>query len=291
MAVCGCLWAQDETGSDDGNAAHIIKEEHRHALRQLILKADSGDAKAMFDLARILDIGYDSIPVDSIRSIALYREAARKGYAPARNYLGFRYYTGEGVNKNVDSAIYWINLAANEGDITAAANLGYLLTEGEEIPRDTVRALYWLEKASRGGVVEAEMKFVDLMRPQWQELPADSALSLGIDFYSKNTVIAGFTLIEIASNAEIPQALALLGDAYSKGLGTPYDHHKSIEYFSKAAHAGNPSAQFILAELLEFFPDAIKGTDQSAEYWYQQAALNGITDAQAAQEALFEIFH
>ena len=54
------------------------------------------------------------------------------------------------------------------------------------------------------------------------------------------------------------RAMALLGDAYSRGVGVKYSHDKSLAYFARAALAGNPSAMYILAETLEVFPDALQ---------------------------------
>ena len=69
--------------------ASDVATERRMAVRKLAERADSGGAKALYDLAMLYDTGYDSIPVDSARSTALYRLSAERGYAPAQNYLGF----------------------------------------------------------------------------------------------------------------------------------------------------------------------------------------------------------
>ena len=92
-----------------------------------------------------------------------------------------------------------------------------------------------------------------------------------------------------------PRANALLGDAYSKGIGVPYNHQKSIDNFYKAALEGDPSAQFILAELLEIFPDILKNTTTEhleeefylPSYWYARAAEAGITDSESAYQRLY----
>lgn len=289
--ICGLIWSQLE---DSG---------HREALRQLSLRAEEGDSVALYQLARLHDTGYDSIAVDSLRSSALYLISARKGYAPARNFIGFRYYKGEALNKDIDSALYWIRLAADEGDITAAANLGYLLLDSDDIPHDTVEGARWIEIAARAGVREAQIKFVELNRDNWKTLPPDSALHLGVEFYTRNTPITGVALLEIAAEARIPRALALLGDAYSKGLGVPYSHQLSLDYFHQAARLGDPSAQFIVAELLDIFPEAdfsdkdsgeeVSGEDsgepeESAAFWYEKAAAQGVTSSEEAYSRLFE---
>lgn len=264
-------------------------------LRNLIERANAQDAKALYQLARLYDSGFEGIPVDSIKSTALYLQSAKKGYPPAMNYLGFRYYKGEIVKQNIDSALYWIQSAADKGDITAATNLGYLLTEGEGIEHDDKEAAKWLAFASESGVKEAQSKLLELMGETWKELPPDSALTLGLKYYKGKAPIIGTYLLERASEANLPKAKALLGDAYSKGLGVPYNHQKALEYFYSAAVSGDPSAQFIIGELLEFFPDTFNGmkeiTDELKypQYWYSKARENGVTDSETANRKLFSL--
>ena len=269
----------------------------RHdAVKQLADDARQGDAKALYYLATFHDKGYDTILVDSLRSTALYRLSAEKGYSPAMNYLGFRYFTGEAVRKDIDSAIFWIRKAADMGDITAAANLGYLLADSPEITHDIDEAAKWLTIASEAGVKEAQIRLGEIKEDEWRMLPPDSALNLGLKFYSGNAHILGVKLLEKAANQNNAKALALLGDAYSKGRGLPYDYQKSIEYFYRAAILGDPSAQFIIAELIDFFPDAIPLLDDSfinqselssPQYWYEKAASKGIVDSKTAYDTLF----
>lgn len=311
LLIGGCMWA----ASSDSD--------RRMALRQLVERANDGDPKSLFDLARLHDTGYDSILQDTLRSNALYLISAEKGYAPARNFIGFRYYNGDGFNRNIDSALYWIQKAADDGDITAASNLGYLLSQGSDIPHDYQAALAWLKKAAEAGlptaialladmkrqglgcnpdtlaavslyeqasdrgVGDAQLKLLAMMGFKWKSLPADSALVLGMKYYTGSAPVAGVDLLEHAADADNPKALALLGDAYSRGIGVEYDHDKSIDYFFKAAQAGDPSAQFIIAELLEFFPDAID--TEPAKYWYNLAEKAGITDSESAYNLLFSL--
>lgn len=315
------------------------------ALRQLVERADSGDPKSIYDLAVLHDTGYDSISVDSVRSTALYRLSAEKGYSPARNYLGFRYYNGQSVRRDVDSALYWIGLAAGSGDVKAAGNIGYLLSQSNDVPHDYGQAFKWLqyaadaglpaaqsnlgdmfrlglgcnpdtiraqsfyEEAMRKGMRDAELKLLAMMGNKWAALEPDSALYKGLEYYNSGATIAGIDLIEKAASRGNPKALALMGDFYSRGEGVVYDYNKSVEYFIEAAFLGNPSAQFVVAELLEIFPDALKEeslqkrlmeiippefteeTVNDPRFWYEKAALQGVTNAEEATVSLFSIIN
>lgn len=295
----------------------------RLAIRQLVDRAEAGDARSLYDLAVLHDRGYDSIPVDSARSTALYRLSAEKGYGRAMNYLGFRYFRGEYVRQDVDSALYWITRAAEAGDLSAANNLGYLYLGKDVVTGDYPRALYWLSRAADGGVPTAEsqlgdiyrmglgvtpdtlkaaacyrkaaesgledadLKLMAMMGGRWESLSSDSAFSLGRDFYVNGLPVSGVALLRLSARDDNPRALALLGDACSKGKGTAYNHELSIEYFFRAARLGNPSAQFVIAELLDVFPDIFPDSDTPACYWYRKAAEAGIKDAETAGKELF----
>ncbi|MCH5224663.1 MAG: sel1 repeat family protein [Muribaculaceae bacterium] len=274
--------------------------DHHEAIRDLARRATEGEAKALYDLAKLHDIGYDTISIDSLRSSLLYLASAKKGYPPAMNFIGFRYYNGDHVRQDIDSALYWIRAAGHAGDLTAATNLGYLLTQGEGVSHDEDEAVYWLTKASEGGVKEAQVNLIELMEEKWEALPADSALSLGTRYYVGSAPIIGVKLIEIASRYGSPKSKALLGDAYSKGRGVVYNHQKSIEYFYAAATAGDPSAQYILAELLDIFPDALLELFYDGEtcYYeapilpsphdlYEKAAEGGVVDSESAYRLLY----
>lgn len=287
----------------------------------------------LYETALIYEIGNDSIKADSQKASVYYKLAAEKGNIEAQNYLGFRYYNGEGIRQDADSAIYWIRKAAEKGDIKAAGNMGYLLSQAPDITHDYDEAFRWLKTATEAGLPTAmtqlaelyrrglgcspdtlnairlyekaismrqrdgELRLLAMMGPKWKTLPADSAFILGLKYYREGAPIAAVELLENAASQGIIRAKALLGDAYSKGNGVAYDHDKSILLFYEAALEGDPSSQFILAELLEFFPDSFKElnlelpTDQpfidEPSYWYEKAFLQGVTDAEEAFNRLF----
>lgn len=330
----------------------------RVMVRDVVARADSGDAKAIYYLAYLHDIGYDSIPVDTLRSTELYTLAAEKGYAPAQNYLGFRYYRGEGVPRDVARGLDWLEKAAMQGDPKAANNLGWLLMEGEGVEHDYGKAAFWLRSAAdaglpagqaqladllrtgrglptdtieaerlytlavEGGLRDAEAKLMAMMRNAWRSLTPQEALTRGFSYYTRRAPSAGVTLFEqvVDDTPQFPtdtlqtavraRALALLGDAYTRAQGVAYDHDRSLQLFTEAALLGDPSAMFIIGELLEIFPDALTGiqlppqlipselhpadTPMPADgilpsdpgWWLSRAAEAGVTDAATANSRL-----
>ena len=270
--------------------------EGRREFRQFERRAENGDAEAQYRLATVLETGWDSVPADSVRALELMRRSARNGFPPAMNYLGYLYGKGykvgnrELVPVDRDSSVMWLRRSADAGDPRAVSNLAYLLlndtvsgrTPVERLAADSTAYAYLVKGANsqiptafsmlgdmyrdgrwvkRDG--DAEARLIALMGHRWQRLPQDSAFNLGLRYYAGYAPGAGVLLLERAT--ETPdtigigaRAMALLGDAYSRGVGVKYSHDKSLAYFARAALAGNPSAMYILAETLEVFPDALQ---------------------------------
>lgn len=248
---------------------------------------------SFYETALIYETGNDSIAPDAVKSSIFYRLAAENGDLRAQNYLGFRYYNGEGVTQNVDSALYWIRSAAENGDIKAAGNMGYLLSKAPDVKHDYQEALQWLTKAADAGlptsftqlgdlyregkgthpdtlkakelyekaidthIPDAELRLLSMMGYKWKELSPDSALKLGLNYYKRGAAVIGVDLFQNAAKSKIPKAFALLADAYAKGRGVAYDNSKALDYNLQAALLGDPTAAFILAEYLEFYLDGI----------------------------------
>lgn len=317
------LWPMTDTRASDQTRAQ---------LRRLVARADSGDPKALYDLAYLHDIGYDTITRDTTRSTLLYTRSAEKGYAPAQNYLGFRLYKGDGVNRDVNEGLHWIEQAALQGDPKGANNLGWMLLEGEGVEHDYSKAAFWLERAADAGVptgmvlfadmlkegkglppdtlratelysraiesglMDAEVKLLVMMNEKWKSLSPEDALKLGKFYYTHRAPVIGVTLFNNVAFSEANdslkgEAFALLGDAHTRAQGVDYNHAIALDNFIRAAEFGNPSAQFILGELLDIFPDALADKDlpmecHSAQYWYDRASKSGVTDAETANRIL-----
>ncbi|MDE7414142.1 MAG: sel1 repeat family protein [Muribaculaceae bacterium] len=304
----------------------------REKVDDLEKKATEGDVVAMYHLSTLYEHGFDSIPADTLRSLHLLRRSAEGGYAPAQNYLGFRY-----ALSDKDSAIYWLSRAAEGGEMKAVSNLAFLLLrpdsllsesqkeenerkaadllkkaasgglpqgaamladlyrEGRGVEKDTLQATVLYLEAISGGLRDVEPELLVMNHDRYLTLDPEQALSEGLRAARAGAHTVAFMLYNRAAEGDIPKAFALLGDAYSSAKGSDYNHENSLKNYLRAAQLGDPSAQFILAELLEIFPDAIRGLGEAGDipstpdYWYERAAESGITTAQEAIAHLFRI--
>lgn len=290
--------------------------------------ANAGDSAAMYRMARVYEQGYHPyVERDSLLAYDLYLRSANLGYAPSQSIMGYVCYNPASPDRDVAKAIEWTEKAAMQGDAKAANNLGWMLVEGEGVVHDYKKAAYWFEKgadaglpvaqaqladlyregkgvecdtlraiklyedAIGAGLADAQNKLLNMMMPRWLDLADSAALARARRYLEMGAPGIAVNLLKVKSLSQNPEALALLGFAYSRGEGVEYNHALSTEYFFRAAAAGNAPAQFVIGELLEVFPDALSEMDTDMEitdvmlvpaYWYAKAAEGGITDAASA---------
>ncbi len=92
-------------------------------------KAESGDAKSQFGLARMYYNG-DGIAKDDAKAAEWYQKAAERGNAFAQYKLGEMYDKGEGVARDPAKAKEWWQQAAAQGNDAAQESLKSLPANG-----------------------------------------------------------------------------------------------------------------------------------------------------------------
>ena len=177
--------------------------------------------------------------------------------------------------------------------------LGDLYQLGKGVEKSLCRADSLYQLAFEAGLPDAGIKLYQLREPRYTSLSADSLTAEGLYFYTRSLASPAVRIFERGAKMGDPQALALMGDAYTRALGVGYDHRKALDCYASAAAEGYAPAMFIIAELLEIFPDAVsdlsppvaekwKGLPTDAAYWMERARQGGIADAKAANKALFD---
>jgi len=93
--------------------------------------------------------------LDPAATVALFRQSAQQGYAPAELGLGRAYRAGAGITADRGQAVHWYRLAAAQNDLTAKALYGLALLTGDNVSRDESRGRALVEEAHRQGDVIA----------------------------------------------------------------------------------------------------------------------------------------
>lgn len=73
------------------------------------------------------------------------------------NTIGYCYYNGYGVPKDMNKAMEWFSISAEAGNKTAMDNLGVIYYYGNNgVTKDYNKAYYWCTKAAKAGVLRGE---------------------------------------------------------------------------------------------------------------------------------------
>ena len=78
-----------------------------------------------------------------------YKIAAENGDALAKNSLAICYETGEGVEKNIETAFHWYLESALEGHDHGQYNVSIAYEEGDGTEINHEKAFYWLQQATK----------------------------------------------------------------------------------------------------------------------------------------------
>lgn len=86
----------------------------------------------------------------------VWEPLAYQGYAKAQATLAWMFHTGKGVNKNMQRALVWYRLAADNNHPIAQNNLGVFYEQGLEVGRNYQTAASWYQKAAEVGYPYAQ---------------------------------------------------------------------------------------------------------------------------------------
>lgn len=295
----------------------------RPKTRQALEAAlDTAGAETLFRMAQLLETGWRDMEPDSLLADSLMRRSARMGCPGAINRIGFSLYN----NGDSVKGLSMIRKAASAGEPRAIYNLGVVMQQqgadseavslfreasskgvgaamhalgdmyrnGRYVDKDSLKADSLYHAAIFAGWRFAQVPLLQMYSTAGKP-ESDWCVEEGLRLYNHGASQLAVWLFAQAAS-ENAQAEALLADAYSRGVGVEYDYKLSLSHFYKAAYRGNASAQFIVSEALDFFPDmleqlpdtlispALKISD--VQYWREKAAMGGITDARTASQML-----
>lgn len=153
------------------------------------------------------------------RALALIRQAADGGYAPAQYTLGTMYSYGQGVAPSKTEARLWFERAAGQNHPLALYNLGLYYDVGIGVAQDRARALDWYRRGAAAGEPRSAYNAGHMM------LTADGVL---------RDVAEGLRLITQSAAAGTAEAQASLGYIFETGYGVAKDPARALDYYAQA---------------------------------------------------------
>lgn len=155
-----------------------IKDEFR-AREWFRLAAEQGHADAQFELADLIVAAFPYTPDDASDDVLAesnrwLRLAADQGHVEASKALAYRYWQGEGLEKNDAEAVRWMEQAARKGDSLAQSFLADAYADGVGVPPDPGKAAAWNLKAAQSGLQSAQLELGIALR-EGNGVPQDAA--------------------------------------------------------------------------------------------------------------------
>ena len=143
----------------DYNTYDFSKDSDDKDFRELLKKANNGDADAMYKLGGYYrDLFYSENNMDSdfeektevwdLKALYWYEKAAKQGHVYAHCCIGHLYYDGNGIDSDSEKAVYWYREAAELDNAEAQFWLGKLYKNGWGVEKNNEIAVHWLTKAA-----------------------------------------------------------------------------------------------------------------------------------------------
>jgi len=185
-----------------------------------------------------------------------------QGIAAARFYLGIRYLTGDGVEKDETQAVQWFQKAAGQENADAQYWLGRCYLTGVGVEKDPTQAIQWFQKAADQENADAQF-WLGLCYLTGEGVEKDE--SQAVRWFQK------------AAEQGHAEAQFNLGECYRNGVGIESDLTNATEWYRKAAEQGVADAQFDLG----IFVELTKGEDSidEAGEWLRKAENQGHSGA------------
>lgn len=160
---------------------------------------------------------------------------ATDGKPEAQMLLGQLYFNGEGVEKDLQAAMYWYEKAATQGFVDAQYRLGSLYFDGKhDIPKNYDKAYRWLQLALDNGHADAKPKLEGLYKTEAGRV---------VNLHESPEVLQ-----QVAGTGN-KQARLLYSEKLLKGEGYPQDKATAVAMLTEDAHEGFVKAQKRLGEL------------------------------------------
>lgn len=238
-----------------------VKKNTKQAFDCFKAAAYEGHADAQYKLATWYTWYEGSLDASRADNDAWLFLAARGGHGKAARTIASNYANGwSGYPKDLNEAVKWYSLAADNGDFTGIDQMGYYYSVGEGVPLDKNKALAYFKKAAENNYPHAMCNYGVMFENGWG---TDKNPQTAVKWYEKGAS-RGETFCQSA-----------LGKMYLYGNGIPKSGKNAVKYLEQAAKSGNVEAMTDLAYLYGESVTEIPINYEKARIWYTKAAERG----------------
>lgn len=244
-----------------------VARDGARALALLTHSAEAHDAQAQYELGLIYTDG-ELAPQDYAQCVHWYERSAAQGHRGAINNLADKLEHGLGVGQDLERAIALYRRAADMNISAAWYSLGRMAAEGRGMPCDLDEAVRCMRVAAEHGFSDAVALLASYRQAQdvargaaAQRALAEAAdldpvalyelASSTYDPQVPSTMPVAFALYMRAAEGGHAESQYQVGFRYRRGLGVAADPARAMDWFRRAAAAGNGYAKEDLGELYE----------------------------------------
>ena len=218
------------------------------------MAADQGDARAQWRLAVLYKKG-NGVPQDW-GSGAAVPAGRRSGPTDAQLDLGVLHFHGLGMPKDLEAAVAWFRMAAEQRNVLAEFNLGRCYARGSGVEQSLVTAAHWFRLAAAQGHGSSQVEL--------GEMYATGSRRRAIGQ-------AGGVLVQLAADAGLARGQFNLGVFYASGRGVTQSDAKAIRWYRLAVEQGYAAACNNLGQFYEN-GRSVEQSDTEAVRLYRFAA-------------------
>ena len=194
-------------------------------------------------------------------------KAAENNHDLSQVELGGMYQEGEGVKKDIKTAIFWYKKASDLNSSSAQIHIGEIYYKGKGVEQDYQEAIKWYTKA-------AENKNARW----WDDGDGNAQIKLA-DMYYDGVVVKkdykqAFKWFMRAAKQDNNYAQYRIGWMYINGDWATKNYKKAFKWFMRSAEGNNNSAQFIVGKMYRQ-GDGVNKNYKKAMKWYVKASENG----------------
>jgi TPR repeat protein len=201
--------------------------------------AERGDAEAQFEFG-LRQITGEGVKKNLEEGVKFVEKAAKQKHLRAQHIMGTLYEDGVGVKKDLAKAAEWYRISADLGFALSQHSLAILYEDGKGVKKDPVKATEWFKKAADQGNPPSQTAYA-------------SKLERG-DGVPKSTAKAALWYLKAAQEDFVP-AMTRLANMYYTGQGVPVDYRRAGAWYRRAARSEDPWASNNLAWFLATCPE------------------------------------
>jgi hypothetical protein len=148
--------------------------------------------------------------------------------------LGYAYYAGVGVERDLAEWVRWTRASADQGYAPAQANMAFMYQGGVGVPRDKRETARWASLAAEGGDASGQTILANCFA-RGEGVGKDEAAA--VRWWRK------------AAEQGVHEAAYNLGEAHRHGRGTPKNLAQAMHWLERAAELGDADGAYSMAAL------------------------------------------